>query len=68
MTSTSCQVYQEIARAMARMHRLALPALPPGQKSSPSLWSFLHRLAEVYPEGDREGLLTKSQLQREVTS
>ena len=66
MALTYCQLYHEVARTMARMHSLALPAPQPGQQSSPSLWTFLHRLAELYPEGEREGLFTRGELQREV--
>jgi len=56
------QVYQEVAATMARMHRIDLP---PARKL-PGVWTFLRRLASLYPTEAMEGLLTLHQLEQEV--
>jgi len=58
------QVYQEVAATMARMHRIDLP---PARKL-PGVWTFLRRLASLYPTEAMEGLLTLHQLEQEIVS
>jgi len=56
------QVYREVARTLAQMHSIELPE----GRRCPGVWSFLRRLASIYPSGELPGLLTKEELEKEI--
>jgi len=57
------EVYREVARTLAQMHSIQLPE----GRRTPGVWSFLRKLASLYPDREMTGLLTKEQLEQEIS-